>query len=70
MGIGFLTVIFFLRGYEFGQVIPSGFLPIAISTSMHPEGAAEGLNQSRGRQFRQRTNRAINQLEQTADRRT
>jgi hypothetical protein len=31
MGMGFLTGVFFLRGYGFGQVIPSGFLPIAIS---------------------------------------
>jgi hypothetical protein len=31
MGMGFLAGIFFLRGYGFGQVIPSGFLPIAIS---------------------------------------
>jgi hypothetical protein len=31
MGMGFLTSVFFLRGYGFGQVIPSGFLPIAIS---------------------------------------
>jgi hypothetical protein len=32
MGIDFLAGVFFLRGYGFGQVIPSGFLPIAIST--------------------------------------
>jgi hypothetical protein len=31
MGMGFLAGIFFIRGYGFGQVIPSGFLPIAIS---------------------------------------
>jgi hypothetical protein len=31
MGMGFLADIFFLHGYGFGQVIPSGFLPIAIS---------------------------------------
>jgi hypothetical protein len=31
MGMSFLAGIFFLRGYGFGQVIPSGFLPIAIS---------------------------------------
>jgi hypothetical protein len=31
MGMGFLAGVFFLRGYGFGQVIPSGFLPIAIS---------------------------------------
>jgi hypothetical protein len=30
MGMGFLAGIFFLRGYEFGQVIPNGFLSIAI----------------------------------------
>jgi hypothetical protein len=33
MGMGFLAGIFFLRGYGFGQVIPSGFLPVAISIS-------------------------------------
>jgi hypothetical protein len=33
MGMVFLADVFFLRGYEFGQVIPSGFLPIAISSS-------------------------------------
>jgi hypothetical protein len=32
MGMGFLAGVFFLCGYGFGQVIPSGFLPIAIST--------------------------------------
>jgi hypothetical protein len=31
MGMSFLAGVFFLRGYEFGQVIPSGFLPITIS---------------------------------------
>jgi hypothetical protein len=31
-GMGFLAGVFFLRGYGFGQVIPSEFLPIAIST--------------------------------------
>jgi hypothetical protein len=31
-GMGFLSGVFFLRGYGFGQVIPSGFLPIAISS--------------------------------------
>jgi hypothetical protein len=31
MGMGFLAGVFFLRGYGFGQVIPSGFLPVAIS---------------------------------------
>jgi hypothetical protein len=31
MGMSFLADIFFLRGYEFGQVIPSEFLPIVIS---------------------------------------
>jgi hypothetical protein len=36
MGMGFLTGVFFLRGYGFGQVIPSGFLPIAISTRRTP----------------------------------
>jgi hypothetical protein len=34
MGMGFLAGVFFLRGYEFGQVIPSGFLPIAISKAL------------------------------------
>jgi hypothetical protein len=33
MGMGFLASVFFLRGYEFGQVIPSGFIPVAISRS-------------------------------------
>jgi hypothetical protein len=32
MGMGFLTGVFFLHVYGFGQVIPNGFLPIAIST--------------------------------------
>jgi hypothetical protein len=32
MGMSFLADVFFLRGYEFGQVIPSGFLPVAISS--------------------------------------
>jgi hypothetical protein len=32
MGMGFLAGVFFLRGYEFGQVIPNGFLPVAISS--------------------------------------
>jgi hypothetical protein len=32
MGIGFLAGVFFIRGYGFGQVIPNGFLPIAISS--------------------------------------
>jgi hypothetical protein len=32
MGMGFLAGIFFLRGYGFGQVITSGFLPVAISS--------------------------------------
>jgi hypothetical protein len=27
MGMSFLADVFFLRGYEFGQVIPNGFLP-------------------------------------------
>jgi hypothetical protein len=31
-GMSFLAGVFFLRGYGFGQVIPSRFLPIAIST--------------------------------------
>jgi hypothetical protein len=33
MGMSFLADIFFLRGYKFGQVIPSRFLPVAISRS-------------------------------------
>ena len=33
-GVDFLADVFFLRGYGFGQVIPSGFLPIAISSRM------------------------------------
>jgi hypothetical protein len=31
MGMDFLAGVFFLRGYGFGQVISSGFLPIVIS---------------------------------------
>jgi hypothetical protein len=31
MSMGFLVGVFFLRGYGFGQVIPNGFLHIAIS---------------------------------------
>jgi hypothetical protein len=31
MGMSFLVGVFFLRVYGFGQVIPSGILPIAIS---------------------------------------
>jgi hypothetical protein len=31
-GMDFLAGVFFVREYGFGQVIPSGFLPIAIST--------------------------------------
>jgi hypothetical protein len=34
MGMSFLASVFFLREYEFEQVIPSEFLPIAISTSI------------------------------------
>jgi hypothetical protein len=33
MGMGFLAGVNFIRGYGFGQVIPSGFLPIAISSA-------------------------------------
>jgi hypothetical protein len=36
MGMGFLAGVFFIRGYGFGQVIPSGFLPIAISRCARP----------------------------------
>jgi hypothetical protein len=32
MGMSFVAGVFFLRGYGFGQVIPSGFLPVAISS--------------------------------------
>jgi hypothetical protein len=31
-GMGFLAGVFVFRRYGFGQVIPSGFLPIDIST--------------------------------------
>jgi hypothetical protein len=31
MSMGFLAGVCFLRGYEFEQVIPNEFLPIAIS---------------------------------------
>jgi hypothetical protein len=32
IGMSFLAAIFFLHGYEFGQVIANEFLPVAIST--------------------------------------
>jgi hypothetical protein len=32
MDMSFLAGVFFLRGYEFEQVIPSRFLPIVISS--------------------------------------
>jgi hypothetical protein len=35
MGMSFLAGVFFLHGYGFGQVIPSGFLPIAISSCLY-----------------------------------
>jgi hypothetical protein len=45
MGMGFLAGVFFLRGYGFGQVIPIGFLPIAISTSEGLiTGGTRGIN--------------------------
>jgi hypothetical protein len=44
MGIGFLAGVFFLRGYEFGQVITSGFLPIAISNDVQLAGGATAGN--------------------------
>jgi hypothetical protein len=31
MGMSFLMDMFFLHGYGFRQVLPNGFLPIAIS---------------------------------------
>jgi hypothetical protein len=34
MGMSFLASVFFLRGYGFGQIIPSGFIPVAISTRL------------------------------------
>jgi hypothetical protein len=37
MGMDFLAGIFFLGGYGFGQVIPSGFLPIVISSANHTD---------------------------------
>jgi hypothetical protein len=39
MGMEFLASVFFLRGYGFGQVIPSGFLPIAIFSRHHHRGS-------------------------------
>jgi hypothetical protein len=42
MDMDFLAGVFFLCGYGFGQVIPSGFLPIAISS---PTWLAEGKDQ-------------------------
>jgi hypothetical protein len=38
MGMGFLAGIFFLRGYEFGQVISNGFLPLPSHTHMYRRG--------------------------------
>jgi hypothetical protein len=32
MGMGFLTGVFFLYGYGFGQVIPGGFYPLPSAT--------------------------------------
>jgi hypothetical protein len=45
MGMGFLAGTFFLRGYGFGQVIPSGFLPIAISKDKAELRATEHGNE-------------------------
>jgi hypothetical protein len=39
MGMSFLADIFFFRRYEFGQIIPSGFLPIVISNPTHNASA-------------------------------
>jgi hypothetical protein len=36
MGMGFLAGVFFLRGYGFGQVIPSGFLPLSSLLAANP----------------------------------
>jgi hypothetical protein len=41
IGMSFLADVFFLRGYGFGQVIPSVFLPIAISSANHPNPSGE-----------------------------
>jgi hypothetical protein len=35
MGISFLAGVFFLHEYRFVQVMPNGFLPVAISTPDH-----------------------------------
>jgi hypothetical protein len=51
-GMGFLAGVFFLRGYGFGQVIPSRFLPIAISTS--PARSVGWTEASRRRQIGRR----------------
>jgi hypothetical protein len=39
MGMGFLTDMFFLHEYEFGQVIPGEFLSIVISNTELPRKA-------------------------------
>jgi hypothetical protein len=50
MGMSFLAGVFFLRGYEFGQIIPSGFLPIAISTSSNSTSVLHSDLPERSRQ--------------------
>jgi hypothetical protein len=45
-GYGFFSGRIFLRGYRFGQVIPSGFLPIAISIQ-----ATAGSDRASGQNF-------------------
>jgi hypothetical protein len=37
MGMGFLMGIDIFHGYGFGTAKPSGFVPVAISNSGHPE---------------------------------
>jgi hypothetical protein len=43
--MSFLAAVFFLRGYGFEQVMPSGFLPIAISKRCPPQCRSSRLRE-------------------------
>jgi hypothetical protein len=43
IGMNFLAGIFFLHGYGFVQVIPSGFLHVAISSRRRAHAAGDGV---------------------------
>jgi hypothetical protein len=53
MGMDFLAVIFFLRGYRFRQVILNRFLPIAISIRAATEQASSHQVAARLRLFKE-----------------